>query len=126
MLKNRRDAGQLPTGLVLPRSLVPRTIKRLHAYRWADNTKSDGQSKREIVFKKNDDIPDALRYALMTYPTIPTGDPEQKARGRDLSLVDDTTRMEILRERKSRVENPDEERMDEDLVPVTGMGDFAM
>ena len=53
-------------------SRVPKTIKQLQAYRWADNTASDGQARKEKVFKKNDELPDALRYSLMSWPMLPT------------------------------------------------------
>ncbi len=100
MLASRRGEGQLPSGLVLPRALVPKLIKRLQGYRWAEST--DGATKqRELVFKKNDDLPDALRYALMTYPTLPKTDPAAKGPSvRDLAGLPDNARLEIERMRR--------------------------
>jgi hypothetical protein len=126
MIKSAHAPGKYPTGLVLPKSLVPKSIKRLSAYRWADNKKSDGQTKRELVFKSNDDLPDAYRYGVMTYPHLPEADPVQTPGIRDLSQLDDKTRLEIERERRSRTASGDDglELLDDDLVPVTGTGDF--
>lgn len=53
-------------------SKVPRTLRQLQAYRWADNYATDGSKKaQEKVYKKNDELPDALRYALMSWPILP-------------------------------------------------------
>lgn len=91
----------LPSGLVLPRSLVPNLIKRLEAYRWDDSQKSDGATKpRELVYKKDDDLCDALRYALMLYPTLPDADPVLASRGRDLTGMPDDMRLQIERNRR--------------------------
>ncbi len=41
-------------------------------YRRAENLKPDGQKKaKEEVFKKDDELPDALRYMLMSWPELP-------------------------------------------------------
>ncbi len=119
-------AHELPRGLVLPKRLVPQTIKQMQAYRYADNETNTGETKREQVYKKNDDLPDAVRYALMTYPSLPTIDPVLQPRGRDMTRLPDKVRLEIERERRSRardVENGLEPM--EEALPVEGMGDFA-
>lgn len=90
MLKNpaHREPGQLPHGLVLPKRYVPETIRTYRKYRWADSEKRDGSTKnRELVYKKDDDIPDADRYALMSYPVLPAGDPINSTGRRDLSTL---------------------------------------
>jgi len=47
--------------------LCPKTIKQLQGYAWAENVK-DGETKgKELVIKKADDLPDALRYTLQLY-----------------------------------------------------------
>jgi len=125
MLKNQ--PGKMPSGLVLPRTLCPRLIKRLQSYRWAENEKDDGETKqRELVYKKGDDLPDALRYALMTYPALPQVDPApMPGRPRDLAGLPDNVRVEIERERRSRQQTVDDEmEMDEPTLVVEGMGDF--
>jgi hypothetical protein len=102
MLANVRPTPRdLPTGgLILPYALVPRTIKQLRSYRWAENDKKDGSAKgRELVYKKKDDLPDALRYALMTYPSLPAAHPAIVGR-RDLRALDDKTRVELERMRR--------------------------
>lgn len=90
----------LPSGLVLPRSCVPQLIKQLEGYRWADDAKTDGSLKREQVYKKDDDLPDALRYALMLYPHLPEADPQTSITRRDLVGMPDDMRMQIERMRR--------------------------
>lgn len=56
---------------------APRTIEQMRAYRMADNLKPSGEKKaREEVFKLKDELPDALRYAIMAWPELP--DPSEK------------------------------------------------
>jgi len=101
LASGRNRINDLPTGLVLPRSVVPLTIRQLQAYRWADNTNKDGSTKhREMVYKRDDDLPDALRYALMTYPTLPGQDPIAAPKSRDLLGMPANARMEIERMRR--------------------------
>ncbi len=51
---------------------VPRTIEQMRSYRYADNLKPSGEKKeREAVFKQKDELPDALRYAVMAWPELP-------------------------------------------------------
>lgn len=57
--------------LFFVRDRVPNTIKQMRAYRWDDNKAADGQARKERAFKKNDELPDALRYALMSWPHLP-------------------------------------------------------
>src|SRR5690606_15266293 len=45
--------------------LVPKTIEQMRGYQWADPS-SSGELRREAVKKVNDDLPDALRYLLMS------------------------------------------------------------
>lgn len=104
MLKNLavRPTGALPHGLVLPKRYAPKTIKALQKYRWTDSEKRDGSTKsKELVYKKGDDLPDALRYGLMTYPVLPTADPVLSTGRRDLSTLPDRMRQEIERLRRS-------------------------
>jgi hypothetical protein len=97
-------------------SLCPKTIKQMKAYRWADNTARDGQVKvKERVYKKEDELPDCVRYAVMTWPELPkvAVASEQK---RDISKLPDEMRMAI--ERMRRIEKPYDEK------PSTITGDF--
>lgn len=92
-----------------------RSIKQMKAYRWDDNTSKDGQVKRERVYKKNDELPDCIRYALMTYPKLPQSAPILEAPQRDLSHMPEEIRASI--ERLRRIDNPKTE-------PNTVIGDF--
>lgn len=49
----------------------PRLIEQLQNYRWNENWGKQGEAKRERVLKKDDDLPDALRYACMLHPELP-------------------------------------------------------
>lgn len=59
---------------------VPRTLEQMRAYRYADNTKpSTGEKKdKENVFKLKDELPDAIRYALMAWPELPNEDQPER------------------------------------------------
>lgn len=67
------------------KSHCPLTLDQMKAYRYADNTAIDGQKKKENVFKQKDELPDALRYAVMAWPELPDPDkpiltPREEAR----------------------------------------------
>lgn len=127
----RGGPGTLPSGMVLPRRLVPKTIKQYQSYRWADNEKKDGSTKhRELVHKKNDDLIDPDRYALMLYPHLPTDQPGVDVGKRDLSGMPEYYKAQI--ERMRRVDS-DADKGDEvpmaleyqaDAAEAFGMGDF--
>lgn len=116
---------QLPKGLVLPRRFVPQLIKQLQAYRWAEATTSKQGMSRELVFKKEDDLCDALRYGLMLYPQLPASQPSQWDGKRDLRGLPQDVRLQIERERRHDSSDKDDLiALDDDLVPLTGLGDF--
>ena len=96
--------------------LCQRTIRQMKAYRWAENVSpKDGSQRKERVFKKDDELPDCLRYALMTWPILPKPKPAETVR--DLSKLPDDMRRTIERMR----------RIDEDLTkvePEGTVGDF--
>ncbi len=89
-------------------SRVPRLIRQLKAYRWDENTAPDGQAKKERVYKVNDELPDCLRYALMTWPKPSQLAPPPQEKRRDLSHFPPETRatMEWLRRAEDREVNP--------------------
>ena len=76
-----------------------RSIEQCGAYRYADNTKPSTGEKREKegVFKLKDELPDAVRYALMAWPELP--DPERQLKTpeeqRRWDAFDDKTRREL-------------------------------
>jgi hypothetical protein len=50
---------------------VPKTLDQMKAYRYAPNLTPQGEKKPEKVFKLKDELPDAIRYALMAWPELP-------------------------------------------------------
>ena len=97
-------------------SACPKTIKQLKAYRWAPDKTKDGQVRKEKVFKKEDELPDCLRYAVMTWPMLPTAAPAIEIPKRDLSQLPGEMRTTI--ERMRRIDK------DEALKPTETVGDF--
>lgn len=80
-------------------SQCPMTIQQLKAYHWAKDKTLDGQVRQEKVYKRDDELPDCLRYALMTWPQLPKPVvvTEQK---RDISMLPTDIQATILRMRK--------------------------
>lgn len=114
----------------------PRTVEQLRNYKWAENTKPDGQLSREQVVKLDDDLCDALRYALMLWPELPEHQVQGDAQRR-LEQVPESMRWQVERERRitraERGEDDDEELsvtgawMDSDLAGASEdhpLGDF--
>ena len=86
--------------LFFVRSRCPITIDQMRAYRYADNYLADGQKREhEQVFKKKDELPDAVRYACMAWPELPKDlapsmtEREQKR----WAALDDNSRLDIER-----------------------------
>lgn len=97
-----------------------RTFDQLKKYRFAQNTANDGQKRKEKVFKVHDELPDCLRYALMTWPSLPV--PTARSTARELKNLPPHVQWELekLRAYGSR----DDER---DLKPADKeypLGDF--
>lgn len=64
----------------------PKTIQQMKAYRYADNSSPKTDEKRkETVFKKDDELPDCIRYAVMGWPQLPSAPPEMIEQPRDIS-----------------------------------------
>lgn len=107
------------------KSRVPRTIEQLKAYRYAPNVTPDGQKKKESVFKQKDELPDALRYALMAFPELPDPDKvvltdrEQKR----WDGFDERTRQEVERVREFNRRNDKGKELSED-EPGYPIGEF--
>lgn len=96
--------------------LVPRTIRQLKAYRWDENTSvRDEQKRRERVFKLHDELPDCLRYAVMSWPDLPTRETSSTPRHRDISHLPPAMQATIQKLRE--LERPPQE-------PDTIVGDF--
>lgn len=95
-------------------SQCPRTIKQMKALRWADPRK-DGQSRGIAkVYKKEDELPDCIRYALMTWPDLPEA--PKVSTERDISYMDPSDRWAIERMRRINKHETDEPKVhDEDF-----------
>lgn len=111
-----RIKSWLHTGqLFFVASRCPHTIKEMKAYRWADNTAKDASKRTEKVYKRDDELPDALRYALQTWPVLPRI-PIADGHGRDLSAMPEKMRFDI--EQLRRIDKA------EQLKPQDVVGDF--
>lgn len=83
---------------------VPKLLDQMRGYRWYDNEDDDGQTvAHERVFRKDNELPNALRFALLSWPSLPVKVESQT--GRDLSQMDARSRYEI--ERLARFEQGD-------------------
>lgn len=102
---------------------VPQTIKQLRAYRWADNTRPDGQVRAEAVWKENDDLPDALRYAVMTWPELPARDEQPSGGQRDVSMFTEAERWAIERMQRISAQDRGEVSADDELPGLLDPGD---
>ena len=86
--------------------LCPKTVKQMKALRHADPRK-DGQSRGVAkVYKKDDELPDCVRYALMTWPTLPQA--ARPPEGRDLAKMDPYNRATVERMRRADKRDRDE------------------
>ena len=81
-------------------STCPMTVKQLKSLRWAEDKSKDGQVRVEKVFKLNDELPDCLRYALMTWPVLPKAPPIPQFQPRDLTKLPPEMGATIRRMRK--------------------------
>lgn len=111
----QRVQSWLLTGKLKFAYTVKRTIEQCSAYRYKDNTKptTGEKTEKELVFKLKDELPDALRYALMAWPELPDPDepPVSESEARRLAAFDDKTRrdLEVMEEirRKRRGKDVD-------------------
>lgn len=79
----------------------PLTIKQMQTYRWDDNySPTDQQKLKEQVYKKDDELPDCIRYALLCWPELPKGAPELEKPERDISMLPPETQHTIMRLRR--------------------------
>lgn len=105
--------------LWIARHRCPKLCQQMSSYRWAENTDGSGQAKRERVVKTADDLPDALRYALMTWPETPY--PEAPLNLRSLTGVPEQDRWAV--ERCQELDHPElfEHRLDEEDIDTPGL-----
>jgi hypothetical protein len=104
--ENRHDVGiqRCQSWLVTKKLKIAYTAKRtkdqMLAYRYDNNIRADGQKKdKENVWKFKDELPDAVRYALMAWPELPDPDaPEMTdAEAARWAAFNDKTRYELER-----------------------------
>lgn len=92
---------------------APLTFEQMKKYRYAENIATDGQKRKEGVYKKNDELPDGLRYALMAWPELPeavkAGDDENDRR---MAAFDEKTRRQILDRIERRREEAEGEKLE--------------
>lgn len=132
----QRVYAWMATGkMLISKVRCPLTLKYLRAYRWAalDETKK-GLPTDAQPFKKDDDIPDALRYGVMLWPELPkvtdldTADPKK----RNLLLLTEHHRREIERNAPADEKDGDLVRVTDDFSPLiadqpvqdSSLGDF--
>ncbi len=106
------------------KSKVPMLLDQMKAYRFAPNVAIDGQKKKEQVFKQKDELPDAVRYAVMAFPQLPDPDKpimtDREAARWD--NMDERTRMEVQQQREFNKRDQEKHLSEDD--PSYPMGDF--
>ena len=81
-------------------ALCPKLIRQMKAYRWAENVSpKDNSQRKERVFKKDDELPDCLRYSVMVWPLLPKP-PVDDNPMRDISTLSVDQQRRINRERR--------------------------
>jgi len=94
--------------------LCPRTVQQMASYRWDDNYNKRDEKIKERVIKLDDELPDCIRYALMTWPRLPSPIIETEKK-RDISKL--PGEMQATIERMRRLDAAPKE-------PDTVTGDF--
>lgn len=95
--------------LLIVKSRCPKLIRESTRYRWKDtkSAKDEGLGRQEPI-KKDDDILDSLRYALMLWPQLPEDFiATAPSQARDLSAMDEKTRVDIERMRRHNTQHDD-------------------
>jgi hypothetical protein len=111
--------------LWLPEDTCPKLIEQLRGYRWDENVGSDGQMRRERVVKIQDDLCDALRYAIMLWPFQPQeidGDVPSSSL-RDLSAMPESVRWSVERMRRCDGDVSEQESFGVDFLAEVPDGD---
>lgn len=98
----------------------PLTVRQLKAYRWADDKAKDGSVRKEKVYKKEDELPDCLRYALMSWPILPKTQVESSPI-RNITNLPLEMQATIVRMRKTEPKDPDSTK---DMDELLSQGNF--
>lgn len=89
----------------------PKLLDQMQGYRWHDPEDDDGQkSEHERVFRKDNELPNALRAGLLASPSLPTK--PTLIGGRDLSAHDERMQRDIAR----MAAHDDREKQGDDLA----------
>lgn len=103
-------------------ALCPNLVNELRSYRWKDTTNSKtGEKGLERPFKFDDDLVDALRYAVMTWPYLP--DVPRPQVGRQAEDVPEEARWAWQREQRLMAD-PDQEWHSWDKAPTGDMWEW--
>lgn len=101
----------------------PLTIQQMRMYRWVKAEANDGSLRKSKAYKRDDELPDAIRYALMSWPLLPKPILDA-AKSRDISHFTAEQQFNIERLRKM------EAKLKDDPKPVvedfwgSPLGDF--
>lgn len=100
-------------------SLVPRTIEQMRGYQFDEMYDARGQKRPEAVKKIDDDLPDALRYAMMLWPDLPEPAEARSELGlRELSSLTPSMQWAVERNRAALRE---ERRRADDEIGIGNM-----
>jgi hypothetical protein len=102
---------------LISKTRCPRTLKDLRRYRYADVPEGTRGLAKPTPFKKDDDLPDVVRYFCMSYPELPTRGLEivLPPGVRDLSVMNPDDRRQVER----MLDHERAGQTDGDLVRVT-------
>ena len=99
---------------------TPMLIEEMSSYRWRDNVApGTGEKRKEEPYKKDDDLVDALRYALMTWPQLP--ETRRQVVERQGRVVPEEARWAWEREQRLQRQDPDVIDWSRDLSPIDQM-----
>jgi hypothetical protein len=132
----QRVFAWMQTGrMLISTARCPKLIARLRQYRWADVPETKRGQMAPVPFKKDDDLPDALRYGVMMWPELPTSKEAEKFLAkpvRNLLTLPDQDRLLIERNHEPDPTEDGLVRVTDDFtpedrdVPLTdpALGDF--
>jgi hypothetical protein len=128
--ENDVDAGiqrvyaWMKTGrMLISTSQCPKLLARLRQYRWADVPETRRGEAVPVPFKKDDDLPDALRYGVMMWPELPTSAEAEKflqTPVRNLAVLTADVRAVIERNHEPEPDEAGLVRVTDDFEPLTG------
>lgn len=109
--------------LRIAKSKCPKLIKALQKYRWVEVKETERGLTKPAPFKKDDDLPDALRYSVMLWPELPTpsGFKILAPNERDESALSDKERADLARMRAAEAPPSEDglQRVTDDWSPVS-------